>query len=335
MEEIDNLITQYAYTKDDLYAEKYLQYPIFLDKHEKYKKMKQSSKKVYMYLKKQNEYSLENSKVDKTGRIFLIFTIKKLAEKSCLTEKTVICALRELEEYNLITIKKNGFNKKTRKNNPNFYYLLKPEFNEGDFYKKKTRIEENLHLLPNQRSCLGVKNTPSAKSAFSRYKLVSTLSEKNTLELNHYCKELKDSKESQNNALLNSLTAENHELDELLIESLVEEECLHQIWGDNIVRCLKLAGNGDYHQFCDWYKKFKYAIKSAEKEKKTELKSMYEVCNNMYFVDHVREQLAKTLRDLIRRVKTDHRIEKTADYIFISLKKEAIELIKLQIREEI
>lgn len=122
MEEIDKLIAQYAYSKDDVYAEKYLKYPIFLDKHKKYKKMKQSTKKVYMYLKKQNEYSLENSKVDSKGRIFLIFAIEKIAEKSCLTKKTVISALRELEEYKLITIKKNGFNKKTGKNNPNFYY---------------------------------------------------------------------------------------------------------------------------------------------------------------------------------------------------------------------
>lgn len=84
MEEIDKLIAQYAYSKDDVYAEKYLKYPIFLDKHKKYKKMKQSTKKVYMYLKKQNEYSLENSKVDSKGRIFLIFAIEKIAEKSCL-----------------------------------------------------------------------------------------------------------------------------------------------------------------------------------------------------------------------------------------------------------
>ncbi|HAP8469493.1 TPA: replication initiator protein A, partial [Enterococcus faecium] len=163
MEEIDKLIAQYAYSKDDVYAEKYLKYPIFLDKHKKYKKMKQSTKKVYMYLKKQNEYSLENSKVDSKGRIFLIFAIEKIAEKSCLTKKTVISALRELEEYKLITIKKNGFNKKTGKNNPNFYYLLKPEFSEGDFYKKKC-IEENLHLPTNQHYSPSEKNTPSDKS---------------------------------------------------------------------------------------------------------------------------------------------------------------------------
>ncbi|WP_230204048.1 hypothetical protein [Enterococcus faecium] len=35
MEEIDKLIAQYAYSKDDVYAEKYLKYPIFLDKHKK------------------------------------------------------------------------------------------------------------------------------------------------------------------------------------------------------------------------------------------------------------------------------------------------------------
>lgn len=118
-----------------------------------------------MYLKKQNEYSLENSKVDSKGRIFLIFAIEKIAEKSCLTKKTVISALRELEEYKLITIKKNGFNKKTGKNNPNFYYLLKPEFSEGDFYKKSalrkiytfrqiniTVQVKKIHLPTNQHS---------------------------------------------------------------------------------------------------------------------------------------------------------------------------------------
>ncbi|MFS1350523.1 helix-turn-helix domain-containing protein [Enterococcus faecium] len=42
----------------------------------------------------------------------MIFAIEKIAEKSCLTKKTVISALRELEEYKLITIKKMDLTKK-------------------------------------------------------------------------------------------------------------------------------------------------------------------------------------------------------------------------------
>ncbi|WP_438779420.1 replication initiator protein A [Enterococcus sp. DIV0240d] len=311
-----------------------MKYPIFLDKHKKYKKMKQSTKKVYMYLKKQNEYSLENSKVDSKGRIFLIFAIEKIAEKSCLTKKTVISALRELEEYKLITIKKNGFNKKTGKNNPNFYYLLKPEFSEGDFYKKKC-IEENLHLPTNQHYSPSEKNTPSDKSTFDGDKSFPLPGEKFLQELNHSSKDFKDFKESQNADFIDSLSVENKKLDEILIESLIEKEWLYQVWGDNIVNCLKLVGNNDYSQFYDWYKKFKYAIKSAEKEQKIQLKIIYEICNNKYFVDYVREQLSMTLRDLIRRAKTDHRIKQKDDYIFASLKNKALELIELQISEGI
>lgn len=331
MEEIDKLIAQYAYSKDDVYAEKYLKYPIFLDKHKKYKKMKQSTKKVYMYLKKQNEYSLENSKVDSKGRIFLIFAIEKIAEKSCLTKKTVISALRELEEYKLITIKKNGFNKKTGKNNPNFYYLLKPEFSEGDFYKKKC-MEENLHLPTNQHCSPGGKNTLTGKSTFFADKSFPLPGEIFLQELNHSSK---DFKESHNDDLLESLSTKNNKLDEELIETFIEENLLKKIWGESIVNCLKLASNSDYRQFANWYKKFNYAIKSAEKEQKVQLKIIYEICDNKYFVDHVREQLAMTLRDLIRRAKTDHRIKQKNNYIFTSLKNKALELIKLQKKEGI
>lgn len=95
------------------------------------------------------------------------------------------------------------------------------------------------------------------------------------------------------------------------------------------MNCLKLAINSNYRQFDNWYKKFNYAIKSAEKEEKVQLKIIYEICNNSYFVNHVREQLAMTLRDLIRRAKTDHRIKQKNNYIFTSLKNKSMMCVLL------
>lgn len=46
--EVESLVEKQGYSNSDIYAELYYQYPIFLNVNEKYKKMKLSSKLVYM-----------------------------------------------------------------------------------------------------------------------------------------------------------------------------------------------------------------------------------------------------------------------------------------------
>ena len=118
-----------------------------------------------------------------------------------------------------------------------------------------------------------------------------------------------------------------------MIETFIEENLLKQIWGESIVNCLKLASNSDYRQFDNWYKNSNMRL-DLLKRTKIQLKIIYEICNNKYFVDHVREQLSMTLRDLIRRAKQIIVSNKRRLYLCFS-KNKALELIELQISEGI
>lgn len=343
--EVESLVEKQGYSNSDIYAELYYQYPIFLNVNEKYKKMKLSSKLVYMLLKDRNRLSLKNNLYDENQKIFLIFEIKNLVEISGMSKNTILSALDELQKVKLLVKRKNGFNKNKMQMFPNFYYLLKPVLCKDDVYKinkithqenrQKNLIVQNLNYGTNQYSVDSSKFELCDTSMKTRDKNNFADSSKNELELYKSYKDSKDIKESHNDDLLESLSTKNNKLDEELIETFIEENLLKQMWGESIVNCLKLASNSDYRQFDNWYKKFNYAIKSAEKEQKVQLKIIYEICNNSYFVDHVREQLAMTLRDLIRRAKTDHRIKQKNNYIFTSLKNKALELIKLQKKEGI
>ncbi|NTN28137.1 replication initiator protein A, partial [Enterococcus faecium] len=55
--EVESLVEKQGYSNSDIYAELYYQYPIFLNVNEKYKKMKLSSKLVYMLQKDRNRLS--------------------------------------------------------------------------------------------------------------------------------------------------------------------------------------------------------------------------------------------------------------------------------------
>ncbi|HIF1845354.1 TPA: replication initiator protein A [Enterococcus faecium] len=343
--EVESLVEKQGYSNSDIYAELYYQYPIFLNVNEKYKKMKLSSKLVYMLLKDRNRLSLKNNLYDENQKIFLIFEIKNLVEISGMSKNTILSALDELQKVKLLVKRKNGFNKSKMQMFPNFYYLLKPVLCKDDVYKinkithqenrQKNLIVQNLNYGTNQYSVDNSKFELCDTSMKTRDKNNFADSSKNELELYKSYKDSKDIKESHNDVFFDSLLVENTSLDKKLIESFIEENLLEQIWGENIVNCLKLASNSNYRQFNVWYKKFNYAIKSAEKEQKAQLKIMNEICNDTNFVEYIREQLAMTLRDLIRRAKTDHRIKQKNDYFFISLKNKALELIKLQKKEGI
>ncbi|PQD42338.1 replication initiator protein A [Enterococcus faecium] len=322
--EVESLVEKQGYSNSDIYAELYYQYPIFLNVNEKYKKMKLSSKLVYMLLKDRNRLSLKNNLYDENQKIFLIFEIKNLVEISGMSKNTILSALDELQKVKLLVKRKNGFNKSKMQMFPNFYYLLKPVLCKDDVYK----INKITHQENSQKNLI-VQNLNYGTNQYS------VDSSKNELESYKSYKDSKDIKESHNDVFSDSLLVENTSLDKKLIESFIEENLLEQILGEKIVNCLKLASNSNYRQFNAWYKKFNYAIKSAEKEQKAQLKIMNEICNDTNFVEYIREQLAMTLRDLIRRAKTDHRIKQKNDYFFISLKNKALELIKLQKKEGI
>lgn len=280
--EVESLVEKQGYSNSDIYAELYYQYPIFLNVNEKYKKMKLSSKLVYMLLKDRNRLSLKNNLYDENQKIFLIFEIKNLVEISGMSKNTILSALDELQKVKLLVKRKNGFNKNKMQMFPNFYYLLKPVLCKDDVYKinkithqensQKNLIVQNLNYGTNQYSVDSSKFELCDTSMKTRDKNNFADSSKNELELYKSYKDSKDIKESHNDDLFESLSTKNNKLDEELIETFIEENLLKQMWGESIVNCLKLASNSDYRQFDNWYKKFNYAIKSAEKEQKVQTK---------------------------------------------------------------
>lgn len=329
MVEVDDLVDKYGYSYNAYYEEVFLQYPIFLDKNKGYNKMKESSKKIYMYLKDRNKVSIKNRMIDEKGKIFLVFLIEDLAKKTNLTKKTIISALDELETYQLIVVRRNGFNKKKRKNNPNFYYLLKPDLTEEDVYGKNQR-GQNIHSHLNSYFTDRENFAPTKESISRLEALTKSEGVKSTQDLDYIKpKDSKDYKET-NKHFYKSLTARNEKLDGELIKTFIESECLETIWGEKIINCLNLVANDNFEVFEDWYKKIKYAVKSAEKEHGCSLKIMYEISDDPNFVEHVRESIAMTLRDCIRRCKTDHRIKNQASYAFTSLKNTCLYLISQQ-----
>lgn len=329
MVEVDDLVDKYGYSYNAYYEEVFLQYPIFLDKNEGYNNMKESSKKIYMYLKDRNKTSIKNRMIDEKGKIFLVFLIEDLVKKTNLTKKTIISALDELETYQLIVVRRNGFNKKKRKNNPNFYYLLKPDLTEEDVYGKNQR-EQNIHSHSNSHFSDGENFTPTKDSISGLEAVTKSEGVKSTQDLDYI--KPKDSKgyKETNEHFYKSLSVRNEKLDGELIKTFIESECLETIWGEKIINCLKLVANDNFEVFEDWYKKIKYAVKSAEKEHGCALKIMYEISDDPNFVEHVRESIAMTLRDCIRRCKTDHRIKNQASYAFTSLKNTCLYLISQQ-----
>lgn len=66
---------------------------LFLNVNEKYKKMKLSSKLVYMLLKDRNRLSLKNNLYDENQK-FLIFEIKNLVEISGMSKKYNLISTR-------------------------------------------------------------------------------------------------------------------------------------------------------------------------------------------------------------------------------------------------
>lgn len=324
----DTLIQDYAYTSQEVYMEKFLKWPCFLDTNPKYSKMKESSKKVYMYLKDRNNYSLKHNLVDENNKLFLIFTIDELVTKALLSRPTIMASLRELEEYELIVKRKNGFNKGKRQNYPNFYYLLKPILVESDVFENQ--IVKNFDPHSNQRFFEGKNFLPSSVSTFVSDS-ENQSDGKNSL-LNLYKTINKDNKDykGSNEIFNNSLNSTDIELEEELIRTFIQDNNLNELWGDNIINCILLVSQKNYKVFLDWYKKFYYAIQSAENDSSSNLKYHYSLCTNFDFVDHVRDELALTLRDTIRRIKTDHKIRDSAKYFFMSIKNTTLRLLEQQ-----
>ena len=116
------------FTIQENYQEKFYRLPKVFFTNPKYIKLKNDSKIAYSILQDRLELSIRNKWVDQSGRIFFIYTDKKLAEILNISKNHVTTVKKELIEAELLIQKRQGLNK------PNISYLLKPAISQDDIY---------------------------------------------------------------------------------------------------------------------------------------------------------------------------------------------------------
>ncbi|WP_436962803.1 replication initiator protein A [Staphylococcus shinii] len=128
------------FTIQENYQEKFYRLPKVFFTNPKYIKLKNDSKIAYSILQDRLELSIKNKWVDQSGRIFFIYTDKKLAEILNISKNHVTTVKKELIEAELLIQKRQGLNK------PNISYLLKPAITQDDIYiieSEETDLEVN------------------------------------------------------------------------------------------------------------------------------------------------------------------------------------------------
>ncbi|WP_436894448.1 replication initiator protein A [Staphylococcus gallinarum] len=126
------------FTIQENYQEKFYRLPKVFFTNPKYIKLKNDSKIAYSILQDRLELSIKNKWVDHSGRIFFIYTDKKLAEILNISKNHVTTVKKELIEAELLIQKRQGLNK------PNISYLLKPDITQDDIYlieREETDLE--------------------------------------------------------------------------------------------------------------------------------------------------------------------------------------------------
>ena len=140
------------YKANDVYSELFFKFPKTLVYSDQYKKLSSNAKIAYVILRERLEFSLKNDWVDENNNVYFIFTIKEMQELFNVSNKTAIKIKKELESANLLLQKKQGFNKKTGKNEPNRLYLAGLEKNVQFIYKNKKSIVNKPKTIENNGS---------------------------------------------------------------------------------------------------------------------------------------------------------------------------------------
>lgn len=109
---------------------RFYQTPKVLFTNKKYKKLGLAEKQFYAILRDRQELSRKNNWIDEEGNIYLIFTVKSLAELCNISERTVVRYKQALVKYELLKEVKQGRGK------PNRIYIGKPEYSAQDVVNK-------------------------------------------------------------------------------------------------------------------------------------------------------------------------------------------------------
>lgn len=107
---------------DEVKRNVFYQFPQWL-LEEEYKEMSLRAKIIYMLVFDRRSLSIKNNWHDTNGDVFIYFTNQQLIDLLGCTEKTIISAKKELEEFGLIREERQGISK------PNRIYIFVPSQN--------------------------------------------------------------------------------------------------------------------------------------------------------------------------------------------------------------
>ena len=120
---------QQFYTIQENYKERFFQLPKVFFTNPNYMNLKNVSKIAYAILQDRLQLSIKNKWVDDVGRIYFVYTDKKLMEILNISKNHVTTVKKELKNAGLLIQKRQGLNK------PNISYLLKPKITNEDIHK--------------------------------------------------------------------------------------------------------------------------------------------------------------------------------------------------------
>ena len=123
---------QQFYTIEENYKERFFRLPKVFFTNPNYMNLKNVSKIAYAILQDRLQLSIKNKWVDDVGRIYFVYTDKKLMEILNISKNHVTTVKKELKNAGLLIQKRQGLNR------PNISYLLKPEITNEDIYKIET-----------------------------------------------------------------------------------------------------------------------------------------------------------------------------------------------------
>ena len=132
---------QKRYSATQINAELFWKFPKFLSENKKYAGLSNDDRVAYMLIKDRYRYSLSNHWIDEKNNVFVYFTIEDLKALLHVGKNKVTRIKNKLIDYGLLEIEKQGFNPKTKKNDPDRIYLLQPEYDPTDLISQNSQMK--------------------------------------------------------------------------------------------------------------------------------------------------------------------------------------------------
>ncbi|HDH6785648.1 TPA: replication initiator protein A [Staphylococcus aureus] len=151
------------FTIQENYRERFYQLPKVFFTNPTYMKLKNDSKIAYAILQDRLQLSIKNEWIDEDGRIYFVYTDKKLMEILNVSKNHVTTIKKELKEANLLIQKRQGLNK------PNISYLLKPQITKEDICKIEVRDKDyEVNSIKDSQN-MGIQNPKIWESRIPKY----------------------------------------------------------------------------------------------------------------------------------------------------------------------